>query len=543
LRTSPSNRFWRLGGIFLVSFVLVLVAAARFRSSGRARGPVVIFLVDTLRPDRMSAYSAARETSPAASELSREGVTFENAYSVSTWTRPSVATLLTSLLPEETSTLNRYGRLDQAVTYLPDLFRRAGWTTAGFVGNGNIFDPRLGFERGFQRFRAAAIQDDGWKRPAREMVDPAIRFIQNQRSPKFFLFVLVVDPHLPYLPDPGTDTLFTEPTPPSSARDGLLLGYDRTIRQADDQFRRLADALRARGWWDDALVFYTADHGEEFYEHGEQGHGRTIYEEQVRVPLIVKFPGGRSAGQRRSDLASLADVTPTIAELAGLPPSERWMGASLRSRPRAERTLYFTEDLDDVRIYGARIGKRKLVVSLYPEFQQTLFELDRDPGEKEGRRVECGQTPSGPDGELYSAFREMHARTLAAVPSVSIDRLDGRAWTIDLAVNLKAFPKPFVSAETYCAFASTLRGNGGKIQRALRQSEPFHLRLAADDEGHLPDIRLQVTSPDGRSAVAPGESDAPFRITKTAANFVTGPTSDELLKHLRSLGYLGGGEH
>ena len=523
---------------------LALLAAVLsvLRSRTVLRGPIVIYLVDTLRADRMSAYGASRETSPAASAMARDGVLFEHAYSVSTWTRPSVATILTSLLPEETSTLNRRGLLARDIEYLPDLLRRAGWTTAAFTGNGNIFDTRLGFDRGFDTFRAASRTEQGWKAPARVMVEQALEFVARQKSPKFFLFVHVVDPHLPYISDTVSDSLFAPSTPPASPRESLLPGYDRMVRQADDQFGRLAEALRRRGWWKGALIVYTSDHGEEFYEHGGQGHGRTIFEEQTRIPLILKLPGNRAAGTRRSDLVSLTDITPTIAALAKAPASRRWIGENLTDEPHDRaRVVYFSEDLDDVRVYGARRGAQKVIVNLYPTLDRSFFDLARDPEEKRGRGSPCGAPPSGSDVALYSAFQALHARTIAAEPGVAVERLTPGRWDIDLLANLKEARRPFVSFEQACEFGPDVRGPVVEIRRILKDGAPFSLKLAGDDMGRLPEVRLRVTDGVGRDAAPPGERSAPFRITRTAANYVTGETTDELLQHLRALGYLAGG--
>ena len=223
----------------------------------------MVYLVDTLRPDRMSVYGASRETTPAAAELAREGMLFRNAFALSSWTRPSVATLLTSLLPSESSAWNRFGRLDERVPYLPELLQKAGWKTAAFVGNGNVFDERLGFRRGFDTFQAVSGDNEniripilGWadaSKPRAEMVvDPALEFIRRQTSPRFFLYVHVIDPHLPYLLDPGHADLFSSTSSSASGddlREELLLNYDRSIRQADDQFARIAAALKGRSWW------------------------------------------------------------------------------------------------------------------------------------------------------------------------------------------------------------------------------------------------------------------------------------------------------
>src|SRR5262249_4700723 len=149
---------------------------------------------------------------------------------------------------------------------------------------------------------------------ARSVVHRAIDFIERQKSPRFFLFVHVIDPHQPISLESPYDTLFSDGKT-ASTRDRLLLDYDRSIRQADDQFQRLVEALKRKGWWDGAAVIYTSDHGEEFFEHGRQGHGTTLFEEQLRVPLILKYPMRYRAGTRRQERVTLGDLLPTIADI------------------------------------------------------------------------------------------------------------------------------------------------------------------------------------------------------------------------------------
>ncbi len=525
------------------SLVLALLTLGFFWQR-TADGPMVVYLIDTLRPDRMSVYGASRETSPSADALAKEGVAFTNAFAVSTWTRPSVATLLTSLLPSEAMTLNRYGRLDESVVTLQGLFQKAGWKTAAFVGNGNVFDKRLGFQRGFDVFEAVTGDNDVWRPTARQVVDPALRFIEAQKSPRFFLYVHVLDPHLPYLLEPRNRGLFAaDKTAPLDPEKGLLLEYDRAVRQADEEFGRIAAALRQKGWWNPATIVYTADHGEEFYERGSQGHGRTLYEEQVRVPLIIKYRGRADGGSRRADPVSLGDVTPTLAGLAGLPASPRWIGGNLRkSRFPADRELYMTESLDDVRAYGLRRGMGKIIVELYPKYRRVIYRLDRDPGERNGRELACEFAGDIEKDSLLAPLARWHARDVAAHPAIRYQKVKREALVLDLLVNLDSTPKPFLTAEDYCRFTPLARGNRFELHEALGSNEPFDLGISANDRGNLPLARLEVSTAQGSQPVSLDSRDSPLRITRKEGRFVQGQTSDELLRALRSLGYLGAGQ-
>ena len=515
---------------------LTLVAAAvpapacRPDSGSAPNGPVVVYVVDALRPDRMSVYGAGRPTTPAAVRLAREAVTYTNAYAVSTWTRPSVATMLTSVLPSTSATLSRWGRLDDSVWYLPEALRSRGFTTAAFVANGNLFDDRMGFRRGIDVFRPIVHAVPGgtgppgteWHATAREVVEPVLAFIEAQASPRFFVYIHVVDPHTPYVLMPEHQGWFA-----SSADDGtkVPIDYDRSVRQADDEFRRIVGALRRKGFWPGSTVVYTADHGEEFGEHGRTGHGYSAYDEQLRVPLLVKYPGGEGGGTRLPDPVSLADLAPTVAAVHGLPASSGWIGTSLwRRRLPPERELYFTEDLDRDRLYGIRRGPRKVIVRLYPVFQRTLFSLDRDPGEKAGVDLPCGAEGRG-SPELFAALRLWRERDAAGYPSLRFGEgpAGGRC---EASIDLSTVREPFLTAEDHCRWSPEVK-DGRLVYREDPGSPSERLLVSADDRGRPPDVR----SPRGRT---------PCSIATVRSRLIEGPTSEEHLDRLRALCYLQG---
>jgi len=502
-----------------------VLAATTGCSPPTAPGPIVIYLVDTLRPDRMSVYGAVHPTSPAAQAFAGDAVVYTNAYAVSTWTRPSVATLLTSLLPSHVAALDRWGRLDASVSYLPQELRRKEWKTAAYVANGNLFDNRLGFDRGFDVFKIIVhASPDGSVPPgtarhatAREVSAHVVKFINAQTSPQFFLYVHVIDPHWPYVPEPAYGGLFADGRPLG----GIPVDYDRSVRQADDQFTTIADALREKGYWDKATVLYTSDHGEEFQEHGGTFHGTTVFDEQLRVPLIIKYPDGDGAGTRRADPVTLADVVPTLGEIYGLAASTEWIGTSLwRRRLPADRDLYFTEDLDGHRLYGLRRGSQKVIVQLYPTFTKTLFFLDKDRGEQAGTTLGCDDE-SQSDRTLVNALRRWREKDVAAFPSLRFPALAAScAATIDLA----NVPHPFLTAEDHCRWA-------GRIQKGrLRFPDPQggssgSLYVSGDVRGRLPDVVYSEGKPS-------------CSVTTVQARLMDGPLTEEHIERLRSLGYL-----
>ena len=371
------------------------------------------------------------------------------------------------------------GKLDPAVATLPQIFRDHGWLTAAFVGNRNV-SIATGLSRGFTVFEEIDSAATGYKGNirARAIVDPAIRFVERQTSPHFFLYIHVLDPHLPFNLEPEYRTLFADGP-------ALFLDYDRTIRQADDQFARLAEALRKKGFWNGATVVYTADHGEEFYEHGDRGHGRTLYEEQIRIPLLLKLPAGSGRPARRHDLVSLADVTPTLATLHALPREASWIGSDLLA-PLPERSLYFTEDLDGDRLFALRAGTKKLVVRLYPKLDERVFDLAGDAGEKLGREITCGASPPDDARALLSASEPWRARDVASFPQIELEREGAESLRFILVMSLPDDPHPFLTTDAACRYSALVRGSaftldGGGLRRrplpALDRGRPERARF------------------------------------------------------------------
>jgi arylsulfatase A-like enzyme len=482
-----------------------------------AEGPIVIYVIDTLRADRTSVFGSARDTTPAARALARDGVAFTNAHSVSTWTRPSIATLLTSLLPSTSGAVGRMGRLDDAAWYLPQALQRAGWTTAAFVANGNLFDRRVGFQRGFSTFRAIVHPETGeFNATSKSAVEPVLRFIEEQKTSRFFLYIHVVDPHAPYRLEAPYRELFKDTFDPKSR---IPLNYDRAIRQADDQFGRVIAALKQKGFWKRSTVMLTADHGEEFREHGGAAHGETLYEEQIRIPLVIKFRDGDGRGTTRTEPVSLADVAPTIAEQFDITPSSEWIGKSLwRRRLPADREIYLTEDMGPNRLYALKRRSLKLIVRLYPTFSRTLFDLDRDPLEKDGRELPCGDNTA--NSSLVVALEQWRARDVADFPSLRYDGGTAGDTNCDMTVDLSKNAAPFLTADDYCSWAPKVRAGTLTVQHAQ-----MDLAVSTDEHGRFPPVTFRR----GKSRCA---------LQQVKATLMEGPLSEEQLRNLRAVGYL-----
>ncbi len=308
----------------------------------RPEGPgVVLVSLDTLRPDRLGAFGSERGLTPALDALAAESLRFPRAWSPEPFTLTAHMTLLTGLTPSVHGLEPDRG-LPDGVTTLAASFREAGWVTAAVVDTVVWLEPRYGFARGFDVYRR--VEGDASAK------DAVVRLLAEDVGDRpLFLFVHVYDAHsdesvLPYEAEPDHlaahagwyEGEFTGCLPERGCASSLLLEmnrrgerlegderrwlaslYDAGVASLDARLDRLFGGLRESGVLDRSLTVVTADHGEEFYEHGRALHDQS-YDESLRVPFLVRLPGGAPSGVRQ-DLVTLADVAPTVRAFAGLP--------------------------------------------------------------------------------------------------------------------------------------------------------------------------------------------------------------------------------
>lgn len=367
------------------------------RARGHRRPNVIVYVVDTLRTDRMSLYGYGRPTTPELRDLARRAYVFEQAYAAGSFTMPSVTALLASRRASEMKgVMNPAG---VARVTLPEAFKAAGYATAAFQAN-VLCTPKGGYGRGFDRYEIVGRPGDGgWKATAGELHDRALDWIRAHRDEPFFLYVQSMDVHFPYAPPaPFRDRFVTadkplQPPPgvdPEAHRQFLERlaaispdRYDGAIAYADMELGRLFAALEALGVADDTIVLLTADHGEPLGDRKELFHGRSVWNELVRVPLVVWLPG-RAGGIRVREVVSLMDVAPTLVDLAGLPTPPSFAGRSWLAPatsvqpPGAVGELIRGGDWATIGWF-AREGPWKLILD--KEKGPSLFHIPSDPHE------------------------------------------------------------------------------------------------------------------------------------------------------------------
>jgi len=301
---------------------------------------IVLITLDTTRADHMSCYGYLRKTTPRIDELAGESLLYTRCLSTSSWTLPTHASLLTGRFPtshgamydangpvELTGALPgewsayRVTPLSDRVESLPTLLKRLGYVTGAVVGGPWLKKP-FGLNQGFDYYDDDDIVDVNG-RPAEQINRRALPWIDRVADRPFLLFLNYFDPHDPYQPPKDFRFRFLDPSKIVGGAKAtpyeLMAFYDAEIYYADHFVGRLVDHLKKRGLYDETWIILTADHGELFGEHGLRGHGLTLYEEELHVPLIMKYPKRWARHGRSSDPIQLTDLLPIILDRLGLP--------------------------------------------------------------------------------------------------------------------------------------------------------------------------------------------------------------------------------
>lgn len=368
----------------------------------RAAPLVIVYLVDTLRADHTSTYGYARETTPELTRFAKDGVLFESAVAQAPWTKPSVASIFTSLLPGRHLAVQLRDPLDVGHMTLAEMLRAKGFATGAAIANSVIYAAGANFDQGFDCF--VGLHDSEGRAskevPAGPVVDKALGFLDSRRGMPVLLYVHTMDPHVPYMPPapfgerwgpapapghPGADprTDYREPLD----RERLIGQYDGDVAYGDQEFGRFLRELKARGLYERALIVFLADHGEEFLDHGKWLHGRSVFDELIRIPLVVKFPGGRDAGRRVAQQVQSVDVLPTVLAELGLPVPGPPVIAGHPLQPVIRGGAPEPPAVSEVShrgfvAHGMRTSRDKYVQRFSPEEDELYFDLKADAREQ-----------------------------------------------------------------------------------------------------------------------------------------------------------------
>lgn len=321
----------------------------------RSKDPrhIILISLDTLRPDHLGCYGYSRMTSPNIDALARQGVLFHNAYSTTSWTLPAHVSLLTGLNCLHHQVYYSHQSMHPRLVTLAELLRAGGLYCAAYTGGGYLSE-RYGFAKGFDVYQElSGLAVDSLQRhdEAQLQADLACRWIDRNKDKDFFLFLHTYQPHDPYANGSDSGKAFLAPsarwtqifmkTYLKDRRHGLKFSdadrqnivdlYDGEIKYTDEYFiKPIVDKLKETNLYDNCWLILTSDHGEEFYEHESWTHEHSLYEEAVRIPLILKLPRSEHGGAGIRELVGIIDIAPTVLERTkGSPAMENCDGRSL----------------------------------------------------------------------------------------------------------------------------------------------------------------------------------------------------------------------
>ncbi len=373
---------------------------------------VVLIIVDTLAVDFLDAYNIDRATSSNIDALAKSGTTFERAYSPSSWTKPSVSSIFTGVMPTVHGVRTINDVLPSEFNTLAERLKEREFKTAGFVSH-TLISPALGYAQGFDQYDTIPFKGNVHNVISSEKVtDMGVSWLKDSLKdsakgdkPPFFIFLHYFDPHNNYKHHekfdrtswykgeltPGIDIRQLRKKSSTFTNDDIryLRGlYEEEIAHTDHEIGRFLKTLNELGLTDETLIILTADHGEELMDRGFIGHSRTLYDELIRVPLIFSLPG-KIKSQRISEPVGTLDILPTILDFFGARRDEVFRGASLKDSllsgtapPLAN--VYSEVDFRSNAIKSYKIsvvqGSKKLILDK-PTKKMELYDLKLDPKE------------------------------------------------------------------------------------------------------------------------------------------------------------------
>ena len=394
------------------AFLFALIPCLANLSPGVAKAAepppthVILITVDTLRADHLGCYGNRNVSTPTADRLARDGVLYRHVLAQTPLTLPSHTAILTGTYPmwngvEDLTTTG----LGPGIPTLAEVFKKHGYATAAFV-SAFVLHSMWGLKRGFDVYDDVINPQDEkspshprLERRASATVDHALNWLESNGSRPFFLWLHLYDPHTPYDPPEPFKTRFRGDP------------YNGEIAYADQQLGRVMAFLQARNLYDSSLILLASDHGEGLGDHGEQEHGLFIYDSTIRVPLILKLPGGIKPARRTIDqVANTVDIAPTLAQVCGFPSADSasFQGRSLfplvlssagaQAREGYAQSLYPRTSFGWHSLHGIETERYHYIEAPREE----LYDLEQDPREEHNL---FGEKPS-----LAATLREnLHA--------------------------------------------------------------------------------------------------------------------------------------
>jgi arylsulfatase A-like enzyme len=431
---------------------------------------IIVLMMDTLRADVVGAYGSTAGLTPHMDAFAEEAIVFEHAYATSSWTRPVVASMFTARYPSSHTVLDKEDALPaEALTLVEILEADADTWSFGITTNANI-STEVGFGQSFDRW--GALPDARRRRypedriglvPADEVTAAMLEMLTDERgaaAERTFGFAQFIDPHAPYYPnhaihpaDPppegdyagsrtGIDDMLAAGPEARTDRNIAWLRwlYDGEVAYLDRAFGEFIAALKERDLYEDSLIIVVSDHGEQFFEHGQFAHAKSLYEVEARVPFMIRFPGMPSEHARRIERpVSVVDLAPTVLDALDLPVPDEFEGRSLipfiETGKRDERLDYVFSELAMFAAYSEvalRHDRYKMRVRYWHErtgadsVDIELYNVIDDPGETRNLARDEAHREAYRDllAELSRWEADVSEWSLGAGREVDLDSLD-----------------------------------------------------------------------------------------------------------------------
>ncbi|MCC6152849.1 MAG: sulfatase, partial [Candidatus Hydrogenedentes bacterium] len=476
--------------------------------------PVILVSCDTLRADHLSCYGYFRETTPNLDALAKDGVLYENAISVETWTLPSHASMMTGLYPKHHGATPDANIAESTVT-LAEAMRDNGYVSGAYIGFTFWLYPWRGFSHGFDVYNTPE-----WRfRDILETHQLAESWLDALQAPNFFLFLHNFDVHskpakqfdgLPYGPEHDEYLHFAKEftNPPTFARPGRDIVdaeaflnaanegkvtltqeeidyckalYDDSLRMIDSELGKMFAKLKERGLYDRALIIVTADHGEEFGEHGVYGHAN-VFEPSLRIPMIVKFPKQEFAGTRVKHVVEQVDIMPTVLDVTGGKVPDGLDGKSLHRILKNEDKPKDYGYSQRFNLKSVREAEWKLIRTKPNTYE--LYNLVEDPAEK---------------NNLAAANPEKVAQL--SVPLEEFFKVNPEGWHIAFERTV-AEPRGTLTISTEDAIESAELLGGQDVVAMSKTDRGVTLNLAKMDRTNRDELIVRTIGTTGRISLS-----------------------------------------
>lgn len=398
--------------LILISYSSFLIAAPTSSSPPN----VILITLSSLRADHVGHLGYDRNTTPHLDAFARHNTSFTSAFATSGWMMPAHASILTGLYPKDHRVTHVSHTLADSFTTFPEVLSNRGYICAGFCCNPRL-SSKAGFDQGFDLYDDYSVTlhlenmfldapndlDINTHRTNELINDAAIGWLKRNTHHPFFLFVHYYDNHWDYLPpsphnqrfDPNytgeitghqiaREPLFSNP-PVDADIEHLIALYDGEVYQTDQDLGELLEALEQMDLISNSLIIITADHGEQFYEHGYTSH-HGIFEELIHIPLVISVPHQKNSPKTIDALTSQVDIAPTILNYLNLPPLNQGTGISLKplidSKKNTHRNVIYAQYSGGAAARATAIRSSSHKVYHLPDQSSYGYDLTKDPAEQ-----------------------------------------------------------------------------------------------------------------------------------------------------------------